>query len=145
MTSGIADEPSPEHDRKKSPGSSSRRISIAHPYARLFAKKDEVKRRKIWNHALEKPLFTPYELSTMRAPDRRSIYISSLEVHINRLHAQLLEMGFWPVPFKELEPYKGLNMMTAKSMVSNLQHDASIAKLKLLELERAVRLTSTLR
>ena len=37
-------------------------LQISHPYARLFAKKDEVKRRKIWNHALEKSIFTPYEL-----------------------------------------------------------------------------------
>jgi hypothetical protein len=35
---------------------------IPHPYARLFAKKDQVKRRKIWNHTLEKSIFTPYEL-----------------------------------------------------------------------------------
>ena len=37
-------------------------VQISHPYARLFAKKDEVKRRKIWNHALEKSLFNPFEL-----------------------------------------------------------------------------------
>ena len=37
-------------------------VQISHPYARLFAKKDEVKRRKIWNHALEKNLFNPFEL-----------------------------------------------------------------------------------
>lgn len=42
-----------------SPG---KRTTIAHPYARLFAKKDEVKRRKIWNHALEKSIFDPREL-----------------------------------------------------------------------------------
>lgn len=113
------------------------RVNIQHPYARLFAKKDEVKRRKIWNHALEKNLFTPYELSTLGAPHRRTIYTSSLEAHIDRLHAQLLELGFWPVAFSELEPYKGLNTKTAKSMVASLQHDASVAKLKLLELERA--------
>jgi len=113
------------------------RIKIAHPYARLFAKKEEVKRRKIWNHALEKSLFSPYELSTLGAPHRRTIYISSLEAHIDRLHAQLLTIGFWPVAFEELEPFRGLNSKTAKSMVAGLQHDASIAKLKLLELERA--------
>ena len=38
------------------------RITIAHPYARLYAKKDGSKRRKIWNHALEKSLFSPHEL-----------------------------------------------------------------------------------
>ncbi|KAF8745540.1 hypothetical protein AX14_006863 [Amanita brunnescens Koide BX004] len=117
----------------------STRMNIAHPYARLFAKKDEVKRRKIWNHALEKAIFSSYELSTLGAPHRRTIYISSLEAHIDRLHAQLLEIGFWPVAFSELEPYKGLNAKIAKSMVANLQHDASVSRLKLLELERAVR------
>ncbi|RDB28767.1 Zinc/cadmium resistance protein [Hypsizygus marmoreus] len=113
------------------------RLDIAHPYARLYAKKEQVKRRKIWNHALEKSLFSPYELSTIGAPHRRTIYISSLEAHIDRLHAQLLDIGFWPVAFNELDPYKGLNSKTAKSIVAGLQHDASIAKLKLLELERA--------
>lgn len=44
------------HSRESAP-----RVDIAHPYARLYAKKEE-KRRKIWNHALEKSLFTPYEL-----------------------------------------------------------------------------------
>lgn len=42
--------------------SSTKQTTIAHPYARLFAKKDEVKRRKIWNHALEKSIFDPREL-----------------------------------------------------------------------------------
>ncbi|KAF8560415.1 hypothetical protein BDR04DRAFT_994622, partial [Suillus decipiens] len=61
-----------------------------HPYARLYAKKDGSKRRKIWNHVLEKQLFSPQELSTMGAPHRRTIYIASLEAHIDRLHNQLL-------------------------------------------------------
>lgn len=39
-----------------------KRTQIAHPYARLFAKKDEVKRRKIWNHALEKSIFDANQL-----------------------------------------------------------------------------------
>ena len=38
-------------------------VDIAHPYARLFAaKKDGTKRRKIWNHALEKSVFSPQEM-----------------------------------------------------------------------------------
>lgn len=37
------------------------RINV-YPYARINAKKEEVKRRRIWNHALEKSLFSPYEL-----------------------------------------------------------------------------------
>lgn len=76
---------------------------IAHPYARLYAKKEEGKRRKIWNHALEKNLFNAYELSTLGAPHRRTIYMASLEAHIDRLHAQLFSLGFWPVGFDELK------------------------------------------
>lgn len=38
------------------------RLNIAHPYARLYAKKEGGKRRKIWNHTLEKSLFNPFEL-----------------------------------------------------------------------------------
>ncbi|KAL4064895.1 hypothetical protein V8B97DRAFT_1183389 [Scleroderma yunnanense] len=113
------------------------RIAIPHPYARLYAKKDSSKRRKIWNHVLEKQLFTPQELSTMGAPHRRTIYIASLEAHIDRLHNHLLSFGLYPVPFSRLEPYRGLNSKTAKSMVSGLQHDATQSKLKLLELDRS--------
>ncbi|KJA18099.1 hypothetical protein HYPSUDRAFT_120907, partial [Hypholoma sublateritium FD-334 SS-4] len=115
----------------------SQRTQIAHPYVRLLSKKDEVKHRKAWNHALEKSIFDPMELSTIGAPQRRKIYTASLEVHIERMHAQLLDLGWWPVAYETLDPFKGLNSKTAKSMVSGLQHDASVFKLKLLETERA--------
>ncbi len=47
-----------------SPPSPSSQIVIAHPYARLYAKKNATgaKRRKIWNHALEKSVFTAHEM-----------------------------------------------------------------------------------
>ncbi|EKM61184.1 uncharacterized protein PHACADRAFT_57340, partial [Phanerochaete carnosa HHB-10118-sp] len=64
-----------------------------HPYARIYAKKAEaptVKRRKMWNHALEKSLFTPEEIASLGAPIRRAIYTASLENHIDQLHGQLL-------------------------------------------------------
>jgi hypothetical protein len=92
----------------------------------------------------------------MGAPHRRTIYIASLEAHVDRLHAQMISIGFFPVDFEKLEPFKGLNSKTAKassegnaenpladdeqppqSMVAGLQHDASHIKLKLLELERS--------
>ncbi|KAF9453747.1 hypothetical protein P691DRAFT_644437, partial [Macrolepiota fuliginosa MF-IS2] len=116
---------------------SSSKLCIAHPYARLFAKKDDTKRRRIWNHALEKTIFNPYELSTLGAPHRRAIYLASLEAHIDRLLAQLFSIGCCPVSVAELERFRGLNSKTAKSMVSNLQHEVSVSRLKLLELERA--------
>lgn len=50
-----------EHPSRETNRASSR-ITIAHPYARLYAKKDGSKRRKIWNHVLEKQLFSPQEL-----------------------------------------------------------------------------------
>ena len=50
----------------------------------------------------------------MGAPHRRTIYIASLEAHIDRLHNQLLAMGLYPIPFERLEPYRGLNSKTAK-------------------------------
>ncbi|KAH9982476.1 hypothetical protein BGW80DRAFT_1263483 [Lactifluus volemus] len=121
------------------PSRSPSEIVIAHPYARLYAKKNATgtKRRKIWNHALEKSVFNAHEIATMGAPHRRTIYIATLEAHIDRLHSQLLAIGLYPVPFERLEPFKGLNCKTAKSMVAGLQHDASHIKMKLLELERA--------
>ncbi|KAI0375358.1 hypothetical protein BV20DRAFT_1048510 [Pilatotrama ljubarskyi] len=138
--------PSRREARRRSIASSSAdeglvvRGSIAHPYARLYSKKHGAgKRRKMWNHALEKMLFTPQEISTMGAPHRRTIYTASLEAHVDRLHEQLLSLSLFPVPFDKLEPYRGLNSKTAKSMVSGLHHDASELKLKILELERANR------
>ncbi|KAJ3568068.1 hypothetical protein NP233_g5949 [Leucocoprinus birnbaumii] len=116
---------------------SSSRLRIVHPYTRLVSKKDDSKRRRIWNHALEKSLFNPYELQALGAPHRRTIYLASLEAHVDKLHAQLFEAGCCPVSAAELEPFRGLNSKTAKSTVSGLQHEVSVLKLKLLELERA--------
>lgn len=50
----------------------------------------------------------------MGAPHRRTIYMASLEAHVDRLHAQLLSIGLYPIPFEKLEPYRGLNSKTAK-------------------------------
>ena len=50
----------------------------------------------------------------MGTPHRRTIYIASLEAHVDRLHAQMISLGFFPVDFEKLEPFKGLNSKTAK-------------------------------
>ncbi|EPT03951.1 hypothetical protein FOMPIDRAFT_1114501 [Fomitopsis schrenkii] len=113
----------------------------SHPYARIYTRKEGAKRRKMWNHAHEKSLFTPQEISTMGAPHRRTIYTASLEAHIDRLHAQLLGYALFPVPFEKLESFRGLNTKTAKSMVAGLHRDANELRMKRLELERAVRKT----
>ncbi|KAH8102473.1 hypothetical protein BXZ70DRAFT_1006393 [Cristinia sonorae] len=116
------------------------RATVSHPYARLHAKNAQEggtsKRRRMWNHALEKSVFTPQELSTIGAPQRRTIYTASMEAHIDALHAQLLEYALFPVPFEKLEPYRGLNSKTAKSMVAGLQKDLSDMKVKQCELQR---------
>lgn len=82
--------PSPTTDPSPTPYThSTPRVKIAHPYARLFAKTGEVKRRKIWNHALEKSLFSPYELyvafSTIYSP-------SHLVLHTDQ-HSVLLTVA----------------------------------------------------
>lgn len=115
---------------------------ITHPYARLYSKKHSAgKRRKMWNHTLEKLVFTPQEMyvcaphptlllltslppptpsATMGAPHRRTIYLASLEAHIDRLHEQLLGYSLAPVPFEKLEPYRGLNAKTAKVTLTSV-------------------------
>ncbi|KIY47024.1 hypothetical protein FISHEDRAFT_13639, partial [Fistulina hepatica ATCC 64428] len=112
------------------------RLRNSHPYNRLRAREED-KRRRTWNHIYEKMIFTPYELAACGAPQRRSIYISSLEAHVEVLHTQLFEMGFWPVAYDELESYRGLHSKTTKSLVSGLQYDATEDVQKLVELEKA--------
>lgn len=54
------------HSGSPPPSASSPRVKITHPYARLYAKNSKeagaAKRRRMWNHALEKSFFTPQEL-----------------------------------------------------------------------------------
>ena len=97
------DSPSPVSDSSQPPESSRSRgptrsradkLHIAHPYARLYAKKDEVKRRRIWNHALEKSIFTPYELyvaSTFSVADFNSPLLGQLSERLTG------ERSIWPV------------------------------------------------
>ncbi|KAI0704941.1 hypothetical protein BC835DRAFT_1261947, partial [Cytidiella melzeri] len=97
------------------------------------------KRRKMWEHALEKNFFTPEEIVSIGAPVRRTIYTASLEAHIEKLHGQLKAIGLAPVPPHKLEPYRGLNSRTAKSMVAGLHRDLTAMKSKLAAIEREVR------
>ena len=50
----------------------------------------------------------------MGAPHRRTIYTASLEAHVDRLHAQLLDHNLFPVAFDALDAFHGLNSKTAK-------------------------------
>lgn len=119
------------------PSAGTSRADVGHPYARLYTRRESTKRRKIWNHAHEKALFTPQEISTIGAPQRRTTYTASLEAHVDRLHEQLMRLSLYPVPYESINPFCGLNCKTAKSMVAGLHQDAADLKLKRLELSRA--------
>ncbi|KAJ7492554.1 hypothetical protein FB451DRAFT_538213 [Mycena latifolia] len=112
-----------------------------HPYDRANAKRQQKDKspRRMWTHALEKPLFNMLELTTLGQTQRRPIYIASLEAHIDSLHIQLTGLGpeFYPVGEKELDYLKGLNSKTCKGMVAGLQNDISQGCERLLELQRS--------
>ncbi|KAJ7110146.1 hypothetical protein C8R44DRAFT_884140 [Mycena epipterygia] len=112
-----------------------------HPYDHAKENKDSKEKppRKAWNHALEKPLFNFLELTTLGAPQRRPIYIASLEAHIDRLHTQLLSLGpdLYPVDLKELDALKGLNAKICKGLLAGFHYDISLAQGRLLELQRS--------
>ncbi|KAF9650486.1 hypothetical protein BDM02DRAFT_3092899 [Thelephora ganbajun] len=111
-----------------------------YPYTRPEAKKDVdgVKRRKVWDHMLERRLFTPEELNKMKAQDRRKVYVSSLEAHVDALHAQLLERKLYPVSFERLEKIHGVRSKTVVSMIGGIGHDVQKIKVRLEELQRDV-------
>lgn len=50
----------------------------------------------------------------MKAPQRRPIYIASLEAHIDALHAELLKVNLAPVNLQDVDLWAGLNSKIAK-------------------------------
>jgi hypothetical protein len=74
----------------------------------------------------------------MRAAHRRTVYIASLESHIDHLHAQLIDHGLYPVPFADLAPFKGMSSKIVKGMIAGLQTDAHFIRSRQTEIERAV-------
>jgi hypothetical protein len=74
----------------------------------------------------------------MRAAQRRAIYISSLEAHVDELHTQLIDLGLFPIPFAELSQYKGTSSKIVKGVVAGLHADAQFIRSKQAEIERAV-------
>jgi hypothetical protein len=74
----------------------------------------------------------------MRAAQRRAIYISSLEAHVDELHTQLIDLGLYPIPFAELSQYKGTSSKIVKGVVAGLHADAQFIRSKQAEIERAV-------
>ncbi|KAF9785512.1 hypothetical protein BJ322DRAFT_1063544 [Thelephora terrestris] len=112
--------------------------SGTYPYTRPEAKKDVdgVKRRKVWDHMFERRLFSPEELNKMKAQERRKVYVSSLEAHVDALHAQLLESKLYPVSLERLEKIHGVRSKTVVSMIGGIGHDVQKIKIRLEELQR---------
>ncbi|KAI0713810.1 hypothetical protein C8Q76DRAFT_590384, partial [Earliella scabrosa] len=109
------------------------------PYVRVNSRRgDTERRRKMWNHALEKRIFTSDELLNMTAPARRTIYKASVEAHIDQLHEQLQQSGISPVCLNTLEAYQGLNSKLARSMIAGLQHDIANVRFEILQLDQQV-------
>jgi hypothetical protein len=48
----------------------------------------------------------------MKAQDRRKVYVSSLEAHVDALHTQLLERKLYPISFERLEKIHGVRSKT---------------------------------
>lgn len=48
----------------------------------------------------------------MKAQDRRKVYVSSLEAHVDALHTQLLDRKLYPVSFERLEKIHGVRSKT---------------------------------
>ncbi|KAJ6610064.1 hypothetical protein B0H10DRAFT_1812431 [Mycena sp. CBHHK59/15] len=114
-----------------------------HPYSPPGEKRERKAKaktpRKMWPHALEKLCSTIRSCATtLGVSNRRPIYQASLEAHIDRLHAFVLNPDFYPVTVAELDQFKGLNTKTCKTMVAGLQHDVTMAHEKLLEMQRSV-------
>jgi hypothetical protein len=90
--------PSNQSIPKRFARDSSGKLSIVHPYARLFAKEDDTKRRRIWNHALEKNIFTPYELCVDRFLSHNFEYdIGPFIVSAQRLQHHIDVKYIWQV------------------------------------------------
>ncbi|KAJ7786392.1 hypothetical protein B0H16DRAFT_29595 [Mycena metata] len=119
-----------------------------HPYGHPNAKAQQqgptapnnpkIPRRVVWTHALEKPLFSGLELTTLGVTQRRPIYVASLEAHIDRMHTQLLSLGsvYYPVVLPELDSFIGLSSTRAKGMIAVLQNDLAFARERLLHLQQ---------
>ncbi|PPR04181.1 hypothetical protein CVT26_003821 [Gymnopilus dilepis] len=74
---------------KKPRLSRSERKLLQHPYSRKISVPQKL--RSLFDHDLEHHIFTPAELELITKTKRRGIYVSSLERHIDTLHAQLEE------------------------------------------------------
>ncbi|PPQ97602.1 hypothetical protein CVT26_002401 [Gymnopilus dilepis] len=93
------------------------------------------RKRRNWTHKWEKLLFSEEEIrdahglilnrSSLPAPQRRPIYICSLEAHIDHLHAQLEQLGIWPAPPEDVLQCSGMNSKSAKSAIGTLSFDIS--------------------
>ncbi|PPQ96305.1 hypothetical protein CVT26_005625 [Gymnopilus dilepis] len=109
---------------KKPRLSRSERKLLQHPYSRKISVPQKL--RSLFDHDLEHHIFTPAELELITKTKRRGIYVSSLERHIDTLHAQLEESDHWEYPTHEIQRYKEIHVQASK--VSNASHQPQAPK-----------------
>ncbi|KAI0313912.1 hypothetical protein OF83DRAFT_1045738, partial [Amylostereum chailletii] len=111
-----------------------------HPYSSLDSAKNKpiFRRRKVWHHAFEQHIFSAQEISSVKTPLRREIYVACLEAHVDVLHAQLIDNQLYLVDLESLDSLRGLNCKIAKSIVASLQHDVAQICIKLVVTDRSI-------
>ncbi|KAH7876544.1 uncharacterized protein C8R40DRAFT_1068354 [Lentinula edodes] len=92
---------------------------------------------KIWTKSLTESLFNPVELATSNEKHREAIYATSLEAHVEKLHAQCLRLNNWPVSPEALALLKGQHRTITMEKIVKLQFEISHAKARLAELQSA--------
>ncbi|KAJ3911447.1 hypothetical protein F5877DRAFT_85950 [Lentinula edodes] len=102
---------------------------------------EEDQNLKIWIKTLTESLFNPVELATSDEKRREAIYPTSLEAHIEKLHAQCLRLNNWPASPNALALLKGqhriITMNPIQEKIVRLQSKISHAKARLAELQSA--------
>ncbi|KAJ3884770.1 hypothetical protein GG344DRAFT_83525 [Lentinula edodes] len=98
---------------------------------------EEDQNLKIWIKTLTESLLNPVELATLDEKRREAIYATSLEAHIEKLHAQCLRLNNWPASPNALALLKGQHRMITMKGIVRLQSKISHAKARLAELQSA--------
>ncbi|KAH7869975.1 hypothetical protein F5879DRAFT_988106 [Lentinula edodes] len=98
---------------------------------------EEDQNLKMWTKSLTESLFNPVELATSNEKHREAIYATSVEAHVEKLHAQCLRLNNWPVSRDGLALLKGQHRTITMEKIVKLQYEISHAKARLAELQSA--------
>ncbi|KAJ4495670.1 hypothetical protein C8J55DRAFT_553438 [Lentinula edodes] len=98
---------------------------------------EEDQNLKIWTKSLTESLFNPVELATSNEKHREAIYATSVEAHVEKLHAQCLRLNNWPASPDALALLKGQHRTITMEKIVKLQFEISHAKARLAELQSA--------